>query len=115
MRRAIQEQEILLQQARTFRDLEALFVALDAIAKWKELADQAPRLVLSPLPTFPQLLSMTFRSSPDARHEGKTWRPTLQKACEEVEASIKPMLHGWLQYPKDGRSPPPRCGPRSSR
>jgi hypothetical protein len=97
MRRAIQEQEILLQQARTFRDLEALFVALDAIAKWKELADQAPR------------------SSPDARHEGKTWRPTLQKACEEVEASIKPMLHGWLQYPKDGRSPPPRCGLRSSR
>lgn len=32
----------------------------------------------------------------------KTWRATLQKAYEGVEASVKPMLHGWLQYPKDG-------------
>ena len=48
MRRANHERQILLQQARTFRDLEALFVALDAMDQWKHLADQAKRLVLLP-------------------------------------------------------------------
>lgn len=47
VRRGTYERRILLQQARTFRDLEALFVALDAMGKWKELADQAARLVFS--------------------------------------------------------------------
>lgn len=46
LRRNAHERQILLQQARTFQDLEALFVVLDAMEKWKELADQAKRLVL---------------------------------------------------------------------
>lgn len=46
VRGAAHKRQILLQQARTFRDLEALFAALDAMEKWKELADQAIRLVL---------------------------------------------------------------------
>lgn len=33
----------MLSQARTFRDLENLFVALDALEEWKTLADEGKK------------------------------------------------------------------------
>lgn len=39
--RAGNERELLLDQSRTFRDFENLFAALDAMERWKDLADQA--------------------------------------------------------------------------
>ena len=35
------DRELMLSQARTFRDFENLFAALDAMEKWKNLADEA--------------------------------------------------------------------------
>ena len=40
-RSAGSERDLLLNQSRTFRDFENLFVALDALEQWKDLADQA--------------------------------------------------------------------------
>lgn len=34
------DRELLLELARTFRDLESLFIALDALEEWKRLADE---------------------------------------------------------------------------
>ena len=34
------DRELLLELARTFRDLESLFFALDALEEWKRLADE---------------------------------------------------------------------------
>ncbi len=34
------DRELLLELARTFRDLENLFIALDALEEWKYLADE---------------------------------------------------------------------------
>jgi hypothetical protein len=35
------DQKYLLSEARAFRDLERLFVALDALERWKDAADKA--------------------------------------------------------------------------
>ena len=35
------DRELMLSQARTFRDFENLFAALDAMEEWKTLADEA--------------------------------------------------------------------------
>lgn len=35
------DRELMLSQASTFRDFENLFVALDAMEEWKNLADEA--------------------------------------------------------------------------
>ena len=40
-RPASSERDLLLSQSRTFRDFENLFVALDALEQWRDLADQA--------------------------------------------------------------------------
>lgn len=77
-------------------------MALDAMDNWKKLAEQGRRLVLS-THKCPLSLSCLPGSHSDLRHDAKLWRAPLQKAYEAVEASVKPMLHGWLQYPKDGR------------
>lgn len=34
------DRELLLELARTFRDLENLFIALDALEEWERLADE---------------------------------------------------------------------------
>ena len=40
LKRYIEERDILLEQASTFRDFENLCVAIDAMEKWKTLADK---------------------------------------------------------------------------
>lgn len=37
------KRQLLLQQSRSFRDLEALFAVLDAMEEWKEIASQADK------------------------------------------------------------------------
>ena len=37
------DRELLLELARTFKDLENLFIALDALEEWKHLADEGGR------------------------------------------------------------------------
>lgn len=43
LRRASGEREIMLRQATTFRDLENLFVALDALEEWKSIANEVKK------------------------------------------------------------------------
>lgn len=47
--RANNERHLLLLHSRTFRDFEALFAVLDAMERWKGLADQDKKLVFSRL------------------------------------------------------------------
>ncbi len=41
------DRKYLLSEARAFRDLERLFVALDALERWKDAADEAIGSVIS--------------------------------------------------------------------
>lgn len=103
-RRAQNERQLLLHQSRTFRDFEALFAILNAMEEWKDIADQANRFAPDWFCGF-LYANLTLESFANLRHDGKTWRATLQKAYEKVDTLIKPLLHGWLQYPKDGKHP----------
>lgn len=50
VRRTATERDILLSHSSTFRDLENLFVALDAMERWKEVADQGDRYTITVSP-----------------------------------------------------------------
>ncbi|MCJ1384281.1 Nucleoporin nup84 [Xylographa soralifera] len=80
-RRLQAEREVLLDHGGTFLGFENLMVALDALEHWKDIEAQAKTL-------------------PDVRHN-KSWKKEIQTAHDAVVASMQPLLHGWLQYPKD--------------
>ncbi|KAL8729897.1 MAG: hypothetical protein Q9166_004454 [cf. Caloplaca sp. 2 TL-2023] len=77
------KEQYLSKRSKNFRNLEQLIHALSALEDWQAEVNRKP-----------QDIEM---SSPI----GKKWRDSLRKACESVEASIEPLLHGWLQYPHD--------------
>ncbi|MCJ1354505.1 MAG: Nucleoporin nup84 [Icmadophila ericetorum] len=68
--------ELLLSQAKIFRDLEQLFVALDALEAWSKVAKLKHTLT-------------------DPRH-ARGFKSDLQKAHDRLGAAIEPLLHGWL-------------------
>lgn len=39
----------------------------------------------------------------DPRH-ARAWKTEMQQAHDAVVTTIQPILHGWLQYPKDGET-----------
>lgn len=39
----------------------------------------------------------------DPRH-ARVWKTDMQQAHEAVVTTMHPILHGWLQYPKDGQT-----------
>ena len=46
VRRTTAERDLLLRESSAFRDLENLFVALDAMERWKGVADQGDRYAI---------------------------------------------------------------------
>ncbi|KAL9130608.1 MAG: hypothetical protein Q9217_001268 [Psora testacea] len=82
------EREILLEQSRTFRDLESLLVTLNAMEEWRYLADQVQR-----------------------HPKDKSVSAPFKKAFLEVVSAMDPLLHGWLQNPKTGMRSRKRFSP----
>ncbi|KAL9103799.1 MAG: hypothetical protein Q9163_001208 [Psora crenata] len=72
------EREILLYQSRTFRDLESLFFALNAMEEWRYFADQVQR-----------------------QPKDKSISAAFKRAFFEVVGAMEPLLHGWLLSPKN--------------
>lgn len=103
-RRARNKCELLLDQSRTFRDLENLFAALDAMENWKELADKAPRQV-SLTSCIVKVLNRSRRSG-DPRKDHRAWKTMFEQAYDTVEMTMQPLLNGWLQHPLNGMSRP---------
>ncbi|KAI9722347.1 MAG: hypothetical protein M1812_001819 [Candelaria pacifica] len=81
-RRTKAKHEVLRKQARTYRELEALVFALDALDGWREVADQ----------------QKSHKKDPQA---AKLWRRELQRTFEDILAAVEPLLHGWLIHPMD--------------
>ena len=85
------EREILLDESKSFRDLENLFVTLDAMERWKEHSIEAGKYT-------------------NRRQDSKPWnerKGPFLKAFNDVETSVSRLLHGWLQDPKNGMSSNP--------
>ncbi|MCJ1479588.1 Nucleoporin nup84 [Lambiella insularis] len=73
--------DLLLSQSTTFLDLENLIVALRALEEWKDVEVQAV-------------------NHPNPRHAG-AWKKKMRAAHDTVVATMQPLLHGWLQSPRD--------------
>ncbi|KAL8822657.1 MAG: hypothetical protein Q9191_006611 [Dirinaria sp. TL-2023a] len=75
----------LLTQARTFRDFENLFIALDAMERWKDAVEK-----------------MDGHTRSDGGDESlNSFRDTFKFVYGEVEAAIAPLLRSWLEHPYD--------------
>ncbi|MCJ1251662.1 Nucleoporin nup84 [Trapelia coarctata] len=72
---------LLLSHSQSFRDLENLVVALDTLEYWKEKETEAVQ-------------------QEDPRH-AREWKAEMQQAHDAVVTTMQPILHGWLQCPKD--------------
>ena len=101
--RTHEERLLLLEQSKTFRDFEALFAVLDAMEKWKEIADEASRYAINK--HFRYRFANYRKSYSDSRKDARGWKVALQKSHENLETLIDPLLHGWLQCPRDGIPP----------
>ena len=55
------DREYLLSKARSFRDLETLFVALDALERWKDIADRMLGFVLVSVQNVVLMLTLNAR------------------------------------------------------
>ena len=62
------DEKQLLTQARTFRDFENLFIALDALERWKDQLEQVEGLVYL---DYYDLLRLTINAYSDTR--GRAW------------------------------------------
>ncbi|KAL8902484.1 MAG: hypothetical protein Q9207_004660, partial [Kuettlingeria erythrocarpa] len=77
-----EKERYLMQRSNSFQNFEQLLHLLDALERWQVAMDKKPRTELAgPL--------------------GKKWREQLKEALEVVEGCIQPLLHGWLQQPRD--------------
>ncbi|KAI9763348.1 MAG: Nucleoporin nup84 [Candelina submexicana] len=76
------KREVLRRQARTYRELETLVLALDALDGWRGVADE----------------QKSHKKDPQA---AKIWRRELQRTFEYILAAVEPLLHGWLVHPMD--------------
>jgi len=76
-RRSAQGRQLLLNYAQSFRDLENLIIALDALEKWKEVEYQAPH-----------------------QRQSKEWHRKLRDAHEVVVLTVEALLGDWLQIAK---------------
>ncbi|KAG8533380.1 uncharacterized protein KY384_002163 [Bacidia gigantensis] len=77
------EREVLLRESATFRGMEHLFVALNAMEQWRAHADQVVQT--SHQTTGPALKQLIG---------------PFKIAFKHVEDAMQPLLRGWLQEPK---------------
>ena len=77
--------QVLMAQGRTYLDLESLFKALDAMDRWKDLAEEAEQYT-------------------SRQQDGRAWserKGPFNKTFGEVETNVQRLLHEWLQYPRN--------------
>ncbi|KAI9882790.1 MAG: hypothetical protein M1823_005469 [Watsoniomyces obsoletus] len=83
--------EVMIAEAKMYRELENLVWALVAMEKWREVLDQHSGL------------TSTMSTSRRAPKSNKT---TLQQAYEEVDRTVRPLFGSWLiDVPKEHEQP----------
>jgi len=49
---------------------------------------------------------LSFGSRQEDPRHARAWKLEMQNAHDAVVTTMQPLLHGWLQYPKDGQTSP---------